>query len=220
MRGIIFDGVFDVAGAGKMEREVYRLSSAINSTAEIIRRCLHNDASTSPPTRLVRWNNDNHVCTILNVDGSCIGDPIRTGFGGVIRSYSGSYVTEFSGFINSPNDILFAELTAIYQGLQLAVNLDFEELVCYSDSLLAVNLIKGDTSFYHVYAVLIQNIKDLLNSRNYSIHHSLREGNHCADFMAKLGATTDVDLTVYSSLPEDLLSLLLTDEMGALFLRS
>ncbi|AES60552.1 hypothetical protein MTR_1g056190 [Medicago truncatula] len=80
--------------------------------------------------------------------------------------------------------------------------------------------LERDTSFYHVYAVLIQNIKDLLNSRNYSIHHSLREGNHCVDFMAKLGATTDVDLTVYSSPPEDLLSLLLTDEMGTLFLRN
>ena len=63
---------------------IHRLSSTINSTAEIIRRCLHNDASTSSPSRLVRWNNDNHVCSILNVDGSCIGDPIRTGFGGVI----------------------------------------------------------------------------------------------------------------------------------------
>ena len=85
----------------------------------------------------------------------------------------------------------------MYQGLQLAVNLNFEELVCYSDSLLAFNLINGDTSLFHVYVVLIQDIKDLLNSRNYYIHHSLREGNHCADFMAKLGATTDVDLAVH-----------------------
>jgi hypothetical protein len=63
---------------------VYRLSNAINSTAEIITSCVQTDTNSSPTPRLIRWNNGNHVCSILNVDGSCIGDTIRTGFGGVI----------------------------------------------------------------------------------------------------------------------------------------
>jgi ribonuclease HI len=199
---------------------VYRLSIIINSTAEVISRCLHNNTSTSSPARLVRWNNDDHVCSILNVDGSCIGDPIRTGFGGVIRNYSGIYLSGFSGFINSPNDILFAELTALFQGLKMAIRLNFEDLVCYSDSLLAVNLINGDTSQFHAYAVIIQDIKDMLVSRNYSLHHTLREGNQCADFMAKLGASTDSELSVHSSPPEGLMPLLRTDELGTLFIRN
>ncbi|RHN59251.1 putative ribonuclease H-like domain-containing protein [Medicago truncatula] len=122
-------------------RSVYRLNFIINSTADLINRCLQSDTSSPPQARLVRWNNEDHACSILNVDGSCIGDPIRTGFGGVIRNFSGSYVIGFTGFIDSPNDILFAELTALHHGLTMAASLDFAVLACYSDSLLAVNLI-------------------------------------------------------------------------------
>ena len=97
--------------------------------------------------------------------------------------------------------------------------LSFDELVCYSGSLLTVNLIKEDISQYHIYAVLIQNIKDIMSSRNFSIEHTLREGNQCTDYMAKLGASTDVDLSIHSSPPELLLPLLKTDEIGSIFIR-
>jgi len=102
----------------------------------------------------------------------------------------------------------------------MAASLDFAVLVCYSDSILAVNLINGDTSHFHVSAVLIQDIKDLLNSRDYTLRHTLREGNQSADFMAKLGASADDVLTVHSSPPEGLLPLLRTDELGTLFIRN
>lgn len=170
--------------------------------------------------RLVHWNNKDHACSILNVDGSCFGDPIRTVFGGVIRNFIGGYVAGFSGFINSPNDILFSELTALHRGLTMAPSMDFPVLVCYSDSLHAVNLINSDTSHYHVYDVLIQDIKDLLNSRGYTLHHTLRESNQSADFMAKLGAFADDVLTVHSTPPEGLLPLLSMDELGTIFIRS
>ncbi|AES88910.1 hypothetical protein MTR_4g064720 [Medicago truncatula] len=68
-------------------------------------------------------------------------------------------------------------------------------------------------------AVLIQNIKDLMSSGTYSLLHSFREGNQCADFMAKLGASNDVELSIHSSPPEDLLPLLKTDELGTCILR-
>ncbi|MCI77048.1 S-like ribonuclease, partial [Trifolium medium] len=37
---------------------------------------------------------------------------------------------------------MLAELYAIYKGLSLAKDMAIEELVCYSDSLLCINLIK------------------------------------------------------------------------------
>jgi ribonuclease HI len=124
----------------------------------------------------------------------------------------------YSGSISHSQDILFAELTALYQGLRLAVSFNCEELACYLDSLFAVNLITDDLNQFHVYAVLIQNIKDIMSSRNFYLHHSLREGNQCADFLAKLGASNDVELSLHSSLPDGLLPLLRTDELGVLFL--
>lgn len=44
-------------------------------------------------------------------------------------------------------------------------------VACYTDSLVTVNLIKEDLNHFHVYVVFIQNIKDLLSSRNFSLHH-------------------------------------------------
>jgi hypothetical protein len=66
---------------------------------------------------------------------------------------------------------------------------------------------------------MIQNIKDLMSSRQFSLHHSLREANQSADFMAKLGVSNDVDLSVHSSPPEGLLPLLQSDASGTCFLR-
>jgi len=59
-----------------------------------------------------------------------------------------------------------AELTAIHYGLRLAIDMGLDDLVCYSDSLLSTNLINVDTPSYHIYAILLQDIKDLLDNRN------------------------------------------------------
>jgi len=123
---------------------------------------------------MVRWNNNNCNCIVLNVDGSCLGSPIRAGYGGLIRNSAGLYLLVFSGFIATTTDILFAELTATHRGMLLAVEKGIEDMVCYSDSLLSIKLLTDHASKYHAYAVLIHDIKDLLSSRNFSIHHCLR----------------------------------------------
>jgi len=196
-----------------------RLICNIFELAKTISTSFHISAISPTPKRLIRWNSNNQSCTILNVDGSCLGDPIRTGFGGVFRYSSGIYLSGFSGFINNSQDILFPELTTLHQGLILAISLNCGDLACSSDSLLTVNLIKDELPRYHVYVVLIQNIKDLMNSTSVSLHHSLREGNQCANFMAKFGASNDIALYIHSSPPNGLLPLLRMDELGTLFVR-
>jgi len=79
--------------------------------------------------------------------------------------------------ISHYDDILLAELTAIYHGLRMAINMGINDLACYSDFLLSINLIKGDTLHYHIYDVLIQDIKDMLDSNNFLVHHTLTEVN-------------------------------------------
>ncbi|XP_024628653.1 uncharacterized protein [Medicago truncatula] len=159
-------------------------SSCTRSTvflADSITNAFRKAEVTAPSPRLICWNNNNCQCTILNVDGSCLDVPIRTGFGGVFRDNTGTYIAGYSSYISHSQE--FAELTALYQWLRLAINLNCEELTCYSDSLLAVNLIKDDLNHFHVYVVLIQSI---MVSRNFNLHQSLIEGNQCANFMAKL----------------------------------
>ncbi|MCI78157.1 N-hydroxycinnamoyl/benzoyltransferase, partial [Trifolium medium] len=48
---------------------------------------------------------------------------------------------------------------------------------------------------------------------------TLREGNNCADFLAKLGASSDSDLTIHASPPEGFLDILRSDATGTFFLR-
>jgi hypothetical protein len=143
---------------------------------------------------------------------------IRRVFGGFLRNNAGFFLSAFSGFIPSSDDIILAELSTIYHGLIIAKNLGFVELVCYSDALVCINLINGRQEKYHVYVVLIQDIKELLHQSNV-ICHTLREGNQCTDFFAKLGASSDVDLLIHASPATEMLSLLRSDANGTFFLR-
>jgi hypothetical protein len=89
--------------------------------------------------------------------------------------------------------------------------MDIDELVCYSDSLHCISLIKDPTMNYHVYDVLIEDIKELFSQSNTTLCHTLREGNNCADFLTKLGASSDSDPTIHASLPEGLSDILRSD---------
>ncbi|XP_024632475.1 uncharacterized protein [Medicago truncatula] len=128
------------------------------------------------------------------------------------------YLSAFSGHISSSNDILLAELTAIFHGLHLAVNMGLDDIVFYSDSLLSINLITIDTPKFHIYAVLLQDIKDLL--RNRTLHHTLREGNLCADFLAKMEVSSEDVFIVHPLPPADLLPLIRSDASGTCYLRA
>jgi len=204
---------------GNKTLSITQLCSNVFSMAESIKSSTIISAPVLHPDRYTHRNNDNHHCTILNVDDSCNMDTNRTGFGGVFRTPTGSFISGFSGRIHHSQDIMYAELMALYQGLLLAISMNQVVLACYTDSLITVNLINEVSNHYHVYAVLIQNIKDIIISRNYSLHHSLREGNQHADFMAKLGASNEIDLEIHSSPPQGQLPLLHSDELGTLFLR-
>lgn len=91
--------------------------------------------------------------------------------------------------------------------------------VCYSDSLHCINLTKGPSMRFHIYAVLIQDLKELLDHMNVTIYHTLREGNQCANFMAKIGASLHIDLCHHTSPLESLRSLLRIDAAGTIFSR-
>ncbi|GAU24890.1 hypothetical protein TSUD_116140 [Trifolium subterraneum] len=98
------------------------------------------------------------TCMILKVDGSSIGNPGVSGFGGLIRNSDGAWVQSFVGNIGFSN-ILPAELLAVYHGLALAWELDIKELWCYSDSMIVIKLLYEPVN-----------------------------GNTCANYLAKLGA--------------------------------
>jgi len=198
---------------------LHHLTCNIKNSIEVIKASFSSTSFVVTVDRYIKWNDNNASCVILNVDGSCHGIPVRTSFGGILRNYAGLFLSGFSGYIQDSDDIMLAELSAIYHGLIMAKNLGYAKLVCYSDSLVCINLINGPVENYHVYAVLIQDIKDLLLHSIVTVCHTLREGNQCADFLAKLGASSDDSLIIYESPPASLTNLLRSDVAGTLFLR-
>jgi ribonuclease HI len=156
---------------------------------------------------------------ILNVDGSSIGNPGVSGFGGLIRNSDGAWVHGFAGNIGF-SYILDAVLMAVYHGLVLAWGLGIKELMCYSDSKTVIKLIYDPVNAWHHYATIILNIKDLL-ARNWRVKvvHTLRKDNACAYFLAKLRAR---NLEAFSPIDVPLAGmnlLLLAYASGTLFFR-
>jgi len=168
---------------------LHHLAVNIYNSVEVITSNFSTSVSVAPPNRLAKWKNNNHTCIILNVDGSCHGSPIKFGFRRILRKSAGFFLSAFSGFISGSNDIILVELSAIYHGLIIGKYLGFVELVCYSDSLVCINLINNHLEKYHVYVILIQYIKELLHQSNVTVCHTLIEGNQCANFWAQLKAS-------------------------------
>jgi hypothetical protein len=131
----------------------------------------------------------------------------------IIRNIFGHCFAGFSGFIQGSYDILFAGLYTIYKACLLARDMNIDELVCYSDSLHCVNLIKGPQIRYHIRVILIQNINELLSQTNVSLYHTLREGNQRVDLFLKLGAYSYADFLTNVSPPSGVHDLLKNDVM-------
>jgi hypothetical protein len=66
-----------------------RLSYNINSMVENLKICFTPNSNVVQVDRCIKWNSDNHSCVSLNVDGSCLGSPVRAGFSGIIRNSAG-----------------------------------------------------------------------------------------------------------------------------------
>jgi ribonuclease HI len=179
----------------------------------------HGTNRASSSHDLVRWNALDGTGMILNVDGSSKGNPGVSGYGGLIRNAGGAWVHGFFGNLGVTT-ILHAELMAIYKGLLLAWELNIKDLWCYSDSKIAIKLITDTVDEWHHYAALVTNIKAMLR-RDWRVVllHTLREGNSCADFLAKHGANSNDNYVSLANPPVGLNLHLLADASGTWFSR-
>ena len=83
--------------------------------ANLLAQCFPK-SNLTPQPQLVKWNSHNGQGSILNVDGSSLGNPGVSGFGGLIRNDDGAWIRGFARNIGFSN-ILHAELMAMYHGL-------------------------------------------------------------------------------------------------------
>ncbi|PNX70246.1 ribonuclease H [Trifolium pratense] len=109
---------------------------------------------------------------------------------------------------------------AIFHGLQLCWESGYRKVICFSDSMQSVNLIRDGVSVHHRFANDIHSIRKLLaNEWDVVINHTLREGNACADVMAKMGVmSTSLLVKIYTP-PHELLFPFSDDTGGIVFTR-
>jgi len=138
----------------------------------------------------------------------------------LVLDNKGNWIVGFSSN-DGQGDALFAELFGVYHGLMLVISNSIQRVICETDSLEVFRLLQDpDHSHMHVYAFLlvkIFRIKDHIH--NISFQHVLQEGNHYANFLAKLGRSSRLGVTFWHAPQSELKSVLRLDAPGsALFL--
>ncbi|GAU48278.1 hypothetical protein TSUD_405240 [Trifolium subterraneum] len=154
--------------------------------------------------RRVKWSRPTEGFVCLNVDGSLLGSTNTAGYGGLLRNIDGEFIWGFYGDA-AIQSILFAEIMAIWYGLKLGWKRGFRKVLRCSDSLLSINLIKDGVTIHHCLANEIHCIRKLLeNDWEVILTHTFREGNACADVLAKLGVVSDSSFVDVSPPPKEL----------------
>ena len=179
---------------------------------------LSNDA-IQRPIRQVKWIPPLNNIIKVNVDGSSLSNPGRSGFGGLIRNNNGDWLLGFSGFCDITS-CLAAELYAIFHGLRIAYDAGHKNIILESDSMMALDLIMSDVQSHHPHAPLISQIVQLQH-RDWIVnfHHTLRQGNECADWLAKHGASSSDAFKTWIVCPPQLHHSLLDDALGVARMR-
>ncbi|KAG4954841.1 hypothetical protein JHK87_040435 [Glycine soja] len=124
-----------------------------------------------------------------------------SGIGGIIRDSNGSWVQGFAGLCGVKTN-LYAELLAILKVLQMAWDYNGQALIYESNSRTALSLTLHGADHTHHYFPLISRIRSFLHHPwELSFQHEFREANYCADWLAKLGASSANHPLVFYSCP-------------------
>jgi ribonuclease HI len=132
-----------------------------------------------------------------------------------LRNDRGSWIHGFSGSCGRASNLV-AELSAIWKGLQLAWDLGYKSIIMESDSQAALDLIANtQQNEFHPHATLLSLIRKLtFLPWVISFAHTLREGNECADWLAKFGATNVDSFKIWIAPPPQLDNILFADTSG------
>ncbi|KAF9597881.1 hypothetical protein IFM89_022093 [Coptis chinensis] len=142
----------------------------------------------------------------------------RCGIGGIIRDSNGEVQLAFTGS-GGLRSVLFQELKAILCGLKGSLKIQSSRIQVASDSLRAVNILKGKESPPWQCAKVTAAIKKLLREFvSVSFVHVFRETNRAADHLASLATDHEVEYFV-PPLTSVLMSIVEEDKKETVYLR-
>lgn len=147
-----------------------------------------------------------------NTNGSQFRDFGWAAYNKVVRDSQGQQIEGFCGRIGyaTPFD---AELWGIRHAGRLTSEIGWLEAIIETNSLEAIHLINnnGIDISNHLIRALIQDCKTLMGNSLLDITHTLREGNKCVDYMAKLGQVQGEQLLKVMVPTTELVALLKVD---------
>lgn len=167
----------------------------------------------------VGWKPPDEGALKLNTDGSRLHSG-HASAGGLLRDYLGHWLLGFTVNIGTTTSFE-AELWGLLHGLRLCRSLGFTQFVVELDSASIVDLLNSATPRpTGVLSTLMLECYHLVDSLpNLSFCHTLREGNRAADFLANLGHSSSLGVTVFDSPPTGISNILNGDRMGIAFPR-
>ncbi|KAL0917163.1 hypothetical protein M5K25_012210 [Dendrobium thyrsiflorum] len=128
------------------------------------------------------------------------------GFGGIIRDFQGKLVLGFAAPLLN-GDINLGIFSAVLFGLKSCMNLDLNCIIVEVDSNFALHMLNSlddiicKSSLFYI----MREVKNLLRVFNFSVSFVHKEGNACANWLAKLGWNSDQLANFYdSNLPQAL----------------
>ncbi|KAK9990920.1 hypothetical protein SO802_025905 [Lithocarpus litseifolius] len=169
----------------------------------------------------VKWNKPPKEWFKLNTDGASSGNPGKAGGGGLIRDCNGRWIKGFSRSIEHASSFV-AEFWALRDGLKLALGTGVQRLVVELDAKVVISLITSIGGSNKPYFPLLNDCRYLLRRfLQTRVVHVFREGNRCANALARMGSNMDEEFLVFDNPPSpDVLYFVNTDAAGVLYNRS
>ena len=165
----------------------------------------------------VRWLNPPSNWFKLNSDGSSRGNLGLAGGGGLIHNDKGEWVKGYAQAISITTSVA-AELWPLQDGIHLCIALKLPTMEIELDAKVVIDLVRKVSCNFNSLDVLVDDCKEGLKQiPNIKIMHCFREGNKCANNLARRGALLDQDFVVFIHPPLEVELLIRLDTVGTLY---
>jgi ribonuclease HI len=149
----------------------------------------------------------------LNTDGASK-NMQQAGCGGIVRGSQGEWIRGYAKSVGMCNAFV-AELWGVLEGLRIVKNMGFRKVELCIDSQSVVQVIQNGYAQSSMGGPLLKQIWQLLDHDwNVEISHTYREANHCADALATLGCSLNLEITTFDSCPSHMREIYDADCMG------
>ncbi|RYR24105.1 hypothetical protein Ahy_B02g057597 isoform A [Arachis hypogaea] len=162
--------------------------------------------------RQIKWNPPPQGWITLNTDGSRQNN--KAGCGGILRNEDGKWVGGFSYYIGDCTAYR-AELWGIDQGLKIAWTLGLKNIIVECDSKAVIATLNSNKNLANHPNALIRNIHNW-REKEWNIYfvNIYREGNRCADCLARKSLSLELGLHFWDIPPREVVHILFDDKKG------